>query len=194
MEDCFRRWQSMARRVSNSLVQWAHLKPRARGAFLTGRLSWPVGRIKQETSLLGPVIFLGQLAGRCREETCSKEIRTNEKQSICSVMRIARAASATELCLSHGKCENLLQNRPHVSVDMTTWKGIQHTIQNILCNNKKDCTLAQWPHEKCPRKIFNFFLTCGLEAAYNCISSCNDGHAAKTKKPSRTVWPAMWYA
>ena len=51
-------------------------------------------------------------------------------------MRIARAASVTELCLSHGKCENLLQNRPHVSVDMTTWKGIQHTIQNILWNNK----------------------------------------------------------
>ena len=143
MEDCFRRWQSMARRVSNSLVQWAHLKPRACGAFLTGRLSWPVGRItwKQGTSqgisLQGPVIFLGKQAGWCREETCSENLRINDKQSICSVMRIARAASVTELCLSHGKCDNLLQNRQHVSVDMTTWKGIQHTIQNILRNNKK---------------------------------------------------------
>ena len=80
MEDCFRRWQSMARSVSNSLIQWAHLKPRARGAFLTGRLSWPVGSIKQEKSLLGQVIFLGQLAGRCREETCSK-INKNKRET-----------------------------------------------------------------------------------------------------------------
>ena len=54
--------QSMARRVPNSLVQWAHLNPRSCEAFLTGRLSWPVGRIKQGTSLQGPGLFLGQLA------------------------------------------------------------------------------------------------------------------------------------
>ena len=60
-EDCSRRWQSMARRVPNSLVQWAHRNPRACGAFL--RLSWPAGRIKQGISLQGPAIFLGQLAG-----------------------------------------------------------------------------------------------------------------------------------
>ena len=150
MDDCFWRWQSMARRVSNSLVQWAHLKPRARGAFL--------------------YLF-------CHEH----------RQS-CMM-----PASATELCLSHGKCETLLQNRPHVSVDMTTWKGIQHTILNILCNNKKDCTLAQWPHEKCQEmqeKYLNYFEHAGRKPpTIVCLV-----HAAKTKKPLLTVWPAMWYA
>ncbi len=58
------RWQSMARRVANSPVQWAHLNPRACGTFLTRRLSsWPASSIKQGRSPQGPGRFLGQLAG-----------------------------------------------------------------------------------------------------------------------------------
>ena len=62
------RWQSMALRVANSQVQWAHLNPRPCGAFLTRRLSsWPASCIswKQGRSLPGPASgrFLGQLAG-----------------------------------------------------------------------------------------------------------------------------------
>ena len=132
-------------------------------------------------------------------ETCSKEIRINKKQSICSVMRIARAASVTELCLSHGKCENLLQNRPHVSVDMTTWKGIQHTIQNILWNNKKwlyVSSMTSWVMPGNARRhhddvFVKLIWTCGPATNY---ISCNELTAAKTKKPSQTAWPAMWYA
>ena len=55
--DCFRRWQSMAWRVSNSLVQWAHLNPTA-----WGRLCCTAGRITHGTrsSLQGPGIFLAR--------------------------------------------------------------------------------------------------------------------------------------
>ena len=78
-------------------------------------------------------------AGRKMQRRNLQEINKNKRETkslLCHAHRQS-CISYQVVLLSHGKCENLLQNRPHVSVDMKTWKGIQHTIQNILCNNKK---------------------------------------------------------
>jgi hypothetical protein len=85
-EDCFRRWQSMAWRVSNSLEQWAHLNPTA-----WIMLCCPAGRITHGnwSRLQCPGIwFLGELA-----QIVTKKLTTNDIQSICSVRRMPRAVS-----------------------------------------------------------------------------------------------------
>ena len=100
-DDCFRRWTFMPWRVSNSLEQWRHLNPTA-----WVMLCCPPGRITHETvsRLQCPGIwFLGELAKIddrwCTEETCSKKLRINDKQRVCSVLRmILRALSLANLC------------------------------------------------------------------------------------------------
>ncbi len=66
-------------------------------------IPWPAGRIMQGRNV-------------------HQKIRINEKHSICSVLRIARAASFVNLCSSQSKCENLQhqsKQRTSVSEDRT---------------------------------------------------------------------------
>ena len=104
-DDCIRRWTFMPWRVSNSQEQWRHLKPKA-----WVLLSCPADRITHETvsRLQCPGIwfshnFSDELAKiddrQCPEETCSKKMRINDKQRVCSVLRMMlRALSLAKLC------------------------------------------------------------------------------------------------
>jgi hypothetical protein len=87
-------------------------------------------------------------------------LRINNKQSICSVLRMAKAVSLANLCLAHGIRENLQPHNMHsVSVEMTTWKWLHHTKQNMLemntsyktkrnvclpMNNARKCKTSSW--------------------------------------------------
>jgi len=127
--DWFRRWHCMAWRVSNSLEQCRHLNPKA-----WVLLSCPADRITDETAsrLQCPGIWITDALAKiddryCPEETCSKKMRINDKQRVCSVLRMMlRALSLATVqviqnagdtegicnhkhagCVSHGGKDNL---------------------------------------------------------------------------------------
>ncbi len=121
----FLRWHSMARRVLNSSLQWAHLNPSTCGAILTGWLSWPAGSIMQ-----GPCRSINWNRGNTHlyTETCSKQLKLNGKQSICCVLRIDADASFAYLWVCHGKFETPQQKKTRsvCQWSMRTWKWLQH--------------------------------------------------------------------
>ena len=115
-EDCFRRWQSIAWRVSNSPEQWAHLNPTA-----WGRLGCPAGRITHGSSLQGPGIFPGQLsrnwiaARQCRQKYCSRKCNTAVSlANLCSFMvnvKICRGNKRTCTCARITANEKICTNK-----------------------------------------------------------------------------------
>ncbi len=84
-------------------------------------------------------------AGR-REGTGSKNSRINDTQCNRSVFRMTGAVSLR----IHGRCENLQPyNMQRVSVEMTTWKWLNHRKNEMLENhyirqNKEECTLPNY--------------------------------------------------
>ena len=67
------------------------------------------------------------------------KLRINDKQR--SVLRMPRAVSLANLSKLYRRNlqpQNIMISR--VSVEMSTWKWLHHTNQNMLCNIKKECT------------------------------------------------------